>query len=210
MSECQYMEEQQLKKRDCTPRNCKANRILEAAKSCFLNYGFKRTSMADIAEKVGISRPALYLHFENKEAIFRALSAQLHEATLEQAAKALRQKGTIGDRLLQAFESKYLKMFKLVCDSSHGEELVDIYGQVAADIYRLTEEKFAEMLTEVLCEAEATEEIQLENLDIDARQTAELLINSARGLKQGAGTTEDYCLSLQRLIKMFEKAVVAK
>lgn len=202
MSECQYMEEQLEKRQN----------IIEAAKTCFLNYGFKRTSMADIAKKVGISRPALYLHFENKEAIFRALSEQLHEASLEKAETALREKGRIGDRLFKAFEYRTVELFALVCDSVHGEELIDINGKVAADVFVTAKNKFLAMLTQVLQESEANGEIILDNLDenfnLDARGAAELLIDAAGGLKEAASTAEDCRLSLGRLIKVFEKAVV--
>mgnify|MGYP001795374529 CR=1 FL=1 len=199
MSECQHMEEQQLEKRQS---------IIEAAKACFLNYGFKRTSMADIAEQVGISRPALYTHFENKEAIFRALSEQLHQASLKQAQAALREKGKIGDSLLAAFEYRSVELFALVCDSAHGEELMDINSKVAADVFREAKQEFVEMLTQALQEAQSNGEIQLENLDINTRQAAELLVNAASGLKEAVSTAEDYRLSLGRLNKVFERAVL--
>ena len=49
----------------------KKSKILNAGKGLFLRYGYKRVSMNDIAEAAGISRPALYLVFKNKEEIFR-------------------------------------------------------------------------------------------------------------------------------------------
>ncbi|MEM9509370.1 MAG: TetR/AcrR family transcriptional regulator, partial [Cyanobacteria bacterium P01_E01_bin.35] len=80
---------------------------MEAAKSCFLNYGFEKTSMSDIAKQVNISRTAIYQHFENKEAIFCAIVEQLHQETLAQAAIALnQQQGTITQSILEAFESR--------------------------------------------------------------------------------------------------------
>ena len=199
MSECQNMEDQQQEKRD---------RILEAAKDCFLSYGFKKTSMADIAEKVRISRPALYLHFENKEAIFRALVEHLHQGSLRQAEISLQGEGNVCDRLMQAFEYRTVELFALVCDSIHGEELIDINGKVATDLFLAAQQKFVAMLTQFLQQAESNETIQLQNLELNAQQAAELLINSAHGLKQAASKTEDYRLSLQRLIKIFEQAVV--
>jgi AcrR family transcriptional regulator len=44
--------------------------ILDEASRLFLHYGFKKTTMDDIARRVGISKGALYLHFDSKEAIF--------------------------------------------------------------------------------------------------------------------------------------------
>ena len=207
MSECQGMEEQQLEKRDL---------ILEAAKSCFFNYGFKRTSMEDIANQVGISRPALYLHFRNKKAIFRALAEHLHERTLQQADLALKEEGNVcdqrklalRDRILQAFECRSVELFALVCDSTHGEELIDINSQVAADIFLAAEQKFVGIIARALQQAEKNGEIQLQNLELDAQKAAELLIYSAHGLKEASANSEDYRSLLKQLIRVFEKAII--
>ena len=40
--------------------------ILKSAFQAFATYGFKKTSMDDIAKGAGMSRPAVYLHFKNK------------------------------------------------------------------------------------------------------------------------------------------------
>src|SRR5581483_9911319 len=73
------------------PRAARATpeRILDAALVRFAQYGFRRTSMEDIAAEAGVSRAALYLQFDNKEAIFRALSEALHERALAAAIAAL-------------------------------------------------------------------------------------------------------------------------
>ncbi len=48
--------------------------VLEQASRLFLQYGFKKTTMDDIASGVGISKGALYLHFDSKETIFLEIS----------------------------------------------------------------------------------------------------------------------------------------
>ena len=50
----------------------KKSRILNAGKGLFLRCDYKRVNMNDIAEAAGISRPALYLVFKNKEEIFKS------------------------------------------------------------------------------------------------------------------------------------------
>ncbi|WP_338466594.1 TetR/AcrR family transcriptional regulator [Novosphingobium sp. ZN18A2] len=47
--------------------------ILSAAREEFAARGFAAARLGDIARRVGISRPALYLQFDSKEAIFAAL-----------------------------------------------------------------------------------------------------------------------------------------
>lgn len=49
------------------------DRILDAAREAFATRGFAATTMEDIAQRVGISRSAIYSRFETKEALFRAL-----------------------------------------------------------------------------------------------------------------------------------------
>ena len=57
-------------------------RILGAAFVRFARYGFRRTSMEDIAGEAGVSRAALYLQFRNKEEIFKSLAQDLQDRAL--------------------------------------------------------------------------------------------------------------------------------
>ncbi len=52
-------------------------RILEAAREEFAARGFAASRMEDMARRVGISRAALYLAFDSKEALFRALVSEV-------------------------------------------------------------------------------------------------------------------------------------
>ncbi|KAA3643684.1 MAG: TetR family transcriptional regulator [Proteobacteria bacterium] len=53
--------------------------ILQAAVENFSKKGFFNTSLNDIAKTAGVTRGAVYWHFENKAEIFNALHADLHE-----------------------------------------------------------------------------------------------------------------------------------
>jgi len=46
--------------------------ILEAALGAFLQYGFRRATMGDIAEAAGLSRQSLYARFANKDEVYAA------------------------------------------------------------------------------------------------------------------------------------------
>jgi len=48
-------------------------RVLSAAQTLFLKYGYDKTTVSDIAEEAGISKGAIYLHFHSKEALMDAL-----------------------------------------------------------------------------------------------------------------------------------------
>ena len=62
--------------------------ILIAARDAFNARGFAGTRMDDIARAAGISKAALYLQFDSKQALFEALVSELIEAMLPQAAPA--------------------------------------------------------------------------------------------------------------------------
>ena len=56
-----------------TPASRRAVRILEAASSCFAERGFKRATVEDIAAAAGVSRPLVYKHFGDKDALIDAV-----------------------------------------------------------------------------------------------------------------------------------------
>ena len=48
-------------------------RILDVARSLFLERGFASTSMQEIADTVGMTKPALYYHFKDKQELLLAV-----------------------------------------------------------------------------------------------------------------------------------------
>ncbi|CAM3927515.1 putative HTH-type transcriptional regulator TtgR [Pseudomonas reidholzensis] len=61
--------------------------IIEAAEKAFYKRGVARTTLADIAEHAGVTRGAIYWHFNNKAELVQALLDSLHE-THEHLARA--------------------------------------------------------------------------------------------------------------------------
>ena len=57
-------------------KEARPQEILEAALSVFAEKGFAATRMEDIAQRARVSKGTIYLYFESKEAVFKAL---LHE-----------------------------------------------------------------------------------------------------------------------------------
>jgi TetR/AcrR family acrAB operon transcriptional repressor len=55
------------------PNSEREQRILNAAEQLIVQYGYDKTTVSDIAEGAGISKGAVYLHFESKETLFDAL-----------------------------------------------------------------------------------------------------------------------------------------
>jgi AcrR family transcriptional regulator len=54
-------------------REARAQRILDAASTLILRYGYHKTTIDDIAREAGVGKGTLYLHWNTREALFTAL-----------------------------------------------------------------------------------------------------------------------------------------
>jgi AcrR family transcriptional regulator len=54
-------------------------RILDVALDLFVEQGYDKTSLREIAERVGVTKAALYYHFQSKEDIVTTLHMPVHE-----------------------------------------------------------------------------------------------------------------------------------
>lgn len=61
--------------------------VLEAAIGVFARYGFRKSSMDEVARAAGVSRQGLYLHFADKEELFRTAVAYKLQAQLTAARR---------------------------------------------------------------------------------------------------------------------------
>ena len=65
------------------------DRILQSALDLFIDQGYDKTPLREIAERVGVTKAALYYHFASKDEIFRTLLEPLLD--LQTRAMALLQ-----------------------------------------------------------------------------------------------------------------------
>ena len=100
-------------------------RIIEAATSVFLRYGFRRSTMGDLAEAAGLSRPSLYLRFCNKERLFEAVLQEVATRTLDEIRAGLAQQKTPSEQLRFAFECWAVKPFNLMQGSPDARDLAN-------------------------------------------------------------------------------------
>jgi AcrR family transcriptional regulator len=112
--------------------------ILQAAKDLFLEEGYDSTTIRRIADRVGISAPALYLYFRDKDALMLALCDQTF-AHLMQAIDEIEQ--TVADPLerVRRFGEAYVRFglthpdeYRLVFLNPHIPEAIRKVGHRAA------------------------------------------------------------------------------
>ncbi|GCE19515.1 TetR/AcrR family transcriptional regulator [Dictyobacter kobayashii] len=67
----------------------RANRILEAASELLQRWGYKKTTIDDIARQAGVAKGTIYLHWKTKEDLFMALIMREKVVALQQARQAM-------------------------------------------------------------------------------------------------------------------------
>ena len=68
-------------------KQARPEEIIEAALALFTEKGYAATRLDDVAKRAGISKGTLYLYFDSKEAIFRAVVETLIGPHLQQIEK---------------------------------------------------------------------------------------------------------------------------
>jgi len=109
--------------------------ILDASYNVFAAYGFKRTSMDDIAKEAGISRPALYQNFANKNDIFRALISSWVHDNLIALNDELKNHSDLMELLDRIFFLSVLEPHTTLEAMPHGAELLGLKQDLAQDLF---------------------------------------------------------------------------
>lgn len=76
--------------RDARARKVRAERILDAASELLLRLGYKRVTIEDVSDRVGIGKGTIYLHWKSREALFYAVLAREYLKAHEELVGTLR------------------------------------------------------------------------------------------------------------------------
>jgi AcrR family transcriptional regulator len=186
-------------------RDATREAILAAGLECFSRDGYRRTALDRVAREAGISRAALYLHFANKEDLFRALVASVHARTLREATAAARGPGTVAERLTAVLVAKSGRFFALLRASTHAEEFLDENHRLCGELSADAAVKHGRLLARELQRADAAGEIDLGRAGMSARDAADLLLDTAEGIKtRGLPTltSDAYARRLARAVRI--------
>jgi AcrR family transcriptional regulator len=156
--------------------------ILTAAFQRFARYGYRRTSLGDIADAAGLSRPALYHYFRNKEDVFQALSQRINRGVVAAVTEAAQQPGDTQERLTAVLEARAGWAFDLLHASEHGRELIDEKNRLCGAAGAEANAAFIDLLERILARGKAKGEISLATIGLSAREAAVFLTDSIEGV----------------------------
>lgn len=105
--------------------NAQTNELLDAALGVFLRYGYRRTTMGDIAKAAMMSRPSLYARFANKDEVYGAVFSLHIDRMLEALEQAWDGCETLSDRLDAVWAICILPVFDLLNDHPDASDIID-------------------------------------------------------------------------------------
>lgn len=92
-------------------KEARPSELLEAALSLFVEKGFAATRLEDVAARAGVSKGTLYLYYENKDALFKAVIQEgIVPVIAENEAIAARHSGCSFDLLELLLENWWTKI----------------------------------------------------------------------------------------------------
>lgn len=116
--------------------------ILKRATELFAQFGLKKTSVDQIAEKAGIAKGTIYNYFASKEELFSAIIRSEAEKFIDTITRALKQCTTSEEKLRTFFLTEfdllfeYVNLFNTAHKGLHIHELMTSIGKETDEYYQ--------------------------------------------------------------------------
>ena len=126
------------------------SQLLAVAIEVFAEHGFHDTSMNEVAEAAGVTKPVLYQHFRSKKALYRELLDDVSTRLEDAIAKATAEAGTPRQQVNAGFRT-YFRFF-----TAHRAAFTVLFGGGTtrdgefADAARRVEDAIAEAITPLI------------------------------------------------------------
>jgi AcrR family transcriptional regulator len=164
--------------------------IVRAAIGVFLRFGPRKTSMDDVARAANISRQGLYLHFKTKDALFRAVVAQMLDHLRSTTWQALgRDDHSVEERLAEAFEAFHGVTVEIVDRQTYAEMLQAAKAFAADPMSQLEQDLITDVATLLKHSGHAK---AWEAAGVSAADVAQHLFDASAGAKYESASLDEY------------------
>ncbi len=168
---------------------------LQAAVGVFLQYGYRKSSMEDLARAIGVSRQWVYQQFESKEKLFREAVEHALESTLAESIAAIEADGALADRLLASFDCWCGQHVESFARAPHATEIMEAATSAFGDKIMQARTAYESVIGAAIESAGVRLPAGVDGNDVGA-----LLISATDGLKKYVHTREAYLEQMQRYI----------
>jgi TetR/AcrR family transcriptional regulator, regulator of autoinduction and epiphytic fitness len=201
-----------VRKRNAEPketRSAKPNAIVLAALELFSRYGYRKTSIDDVAQAAQVAKRTVYLHFENKAAVFLAILEYLGDRVRQRCTAAECLDGTAVDRLTGLLDAFFGMAFELFSKSEHMPELAETFSKLARARIGDLNAEYQARLARFLRSLEKVGEIGGPPRGLTVDQIAHILVRAAEGAKHDPELQGDRKALERRLRELAILAVAA-
>jgi AcrR family transcriptional regulator len=146
--------------------------------------------MEDVARSADISRQGLYLHFANKEALFRAAVRQELDTALDEVSRRLNEKGVGLDRRVVAALDAWLGRYVGSMLASDIANVLENPAIQLKDVVEAASSAFDARLAEAI--ASATTENDHRRLGVTPAEVATVLHTVGQGSKYLSSSREEF------------------
>ena len=181
----------------------KKYQILQASLEVFGSYGYKKTSMQDIADALGISRPALYQYYKNKEAVFLALVEHTLNLGEQAAIKGFKHSADNFECLLHGIKDMEQVLFGPIFLKPNGKELLILSKKLAPELMTNFEMQLFNKIVCVLEKAVTEQEINLKRLNVNVTDAAKVILQSVDGIKNSSESLGELDQQLNLFLTVF-------
>jgi AcrR family transcriptional regulator len=165
--------------------------VLESALHTFARFGYRKTSMEEIAREARISRPGLYFLFSSKQELFRAAATRALECDLAAAEQVLAEsERPLRNRVVDAFDrwaGRYVGPARDVM------AVIDHNPDLLGRIVETAPARFQELITDAIAQVADRQ---------SAADIAQTLISTSVGLKYQADTHACYLARLAVAVRL--------
>lgn len=176
--------------------------ILDAALDLFRQYGYRRTSMEDIAQAANVAKGTLYIYFKSKDELFEALARRL-AAQIETNVEAVAtRKLDFEESVLALLEAKLGFIFNWVSSSPHAAELTGPTARLPDDVFGPLDARFRASLAGALLEGEKIGKVDLKAAGLTINEAVDTLVAAAHGAEVGASDQAAFDSRLQRIARL--------
>jgi len=174
--------------------------VLDAAVAVFARYGFRKASMEEVARAAGVSRQGLYLQFANKEELFRKTVEHVLNVQLAAAVTALsRREETLELRLIAACDTWCGRFVGSL--GTDAADLMCVGNALAGATLTHYQTQFELALTRAIADSPLNEFCTTAGLR--PADLARVLHATARGLKHGSASREEFMKGMTVAARMF-------
>jgi AcrR family transcriptional regulator len=185
-------------------------KILLAAIHRFSKFGYRRTSIDDVAEEAGLARATVYLYWRRKQDLFVAGLERFNSHSWNLAETAAAKKGAAADRILAMVIAQYGATSDIVHGTASGHELFQANLQLGRVVVEECLRHGEKLLTRLLQQGIRGHEFDLHRSAVSPADVAHFIVRFAQNsLLDLRHTPISYRKSLRKTVEFILDSIRA-